>query len=223
MQVIRTNSFILRIGEETVIKAPLGELRAKQVHKNRRNQSVNAYFGHNYARRKSVLSNIAPPALRRKLAVKKLWNKYRRHPQEYPIWSDLIAPENRLKSRKPFWVETFNIENFFIINEWRNIWSNIHLFNKDLIEDPSKRVPGMDQPRWVWVKLNRLRTGHARCKSMLFKWKATENPYCQCGHVEETIQHLVEECQITSFQGGFNEIHQLSPQAKTWLSTIKVL
>ncbi|EEZ99467.2 hypothetical protein TcasGA2_TC000033 [Tribolium castaneum] len=100
-----------------------------------------------------VLSNSAPPALRRKLAVKKLWNKYRRHPQEYPIWSDLIAPENRLKSRKPFWVETFNIENFFIINEWRNIWSKIHLFNKDLIEDPSKRVPGMDQPRLQKIRI----------------------------------------------------------------------
>src|SRR5699024_615115 len=124
-----------------------------------------------------VLSNIAPPVLRRKLSVKKLWTKYREHPEDFPIWSDLIAPENRLKSRKPFWIETTNIEDFFFSLEWQNLWSNTKLFNKNLIEDPTKKVPGMDQPRWAWVKLNRLRTGHARCNSMLFKWNAVENPH----------------------------------------------
>src|SRR5699024_2134815 len=98
-----------------------------------------------------VLSNIAPPVLRRKLSVKKLWTKYRKHPEDFPIWSDLIAPENRLKSRKPFWIETTNIEDFFVSLEWQNLWSNTQLFNKNLIEDPTKKVPGMDQPRWAWV------------------------------------------------------------------------
>lgn len=48
----------------------------------------------------------------------------------------------------------------------------------------------MDQPRWIWMKMNRLRTGHARFISMLFKWISVKNPYCQCGKVEETVQHL---------------------------------
>lgn len=58
---------------------------------------------------------------------------------------------NRLKSRSPFWLETSNIINFSVFYEWRNVWSNIQLFNKDLIEDLTKKVIGIEHPRCVWV------------------------------------------------------------------------
>src|SRR5699024_6056614 len=106
--------------------------------------------------------------------------------------------------------------------EWLPVLSNIAppVLRRKL---STKKVPGMDQPRWAWVKLNRLRTGNARCNSMLFKWNAVEDPHCQCGRAEETVQHLVEECHLTRFQSGFTQIYELSTKAKTWLSTIKTL
>lgn len=34
------------------------------------------------------------------------------------------------------------------------------------------------------------------------------NPYCQCGQVEDTA-YFVQEFQLMSFQEGFNEINKL--------------
>lgn len=56
------------------------------------------------------------------------------------------------------------------------MWSNFQLFNKNLIEDPTKRIAGMDEPRWVWVKLNRIRIGNARYNSMLKKIHTVDVP-----------------------------------------------
>lgn len=57
---------------------------------------------------------------------------------------------------------------------------------------------------------------------MFFKQNPRENIYGHCNQVKETV-HLVEECQLTSFQEGFTEIHKLSPETKTCLSAIKAL
>ncbi|XP_044261216.1 uncharacterized protein LOC123009155 [Tribolium madens] len=54
----------------------------------------------------------------------------------------------QLKSRRPFWTEIPHIETCNIKDEWRRQWSNLKIFNKNLVEDPTLAVPGMDQPRW---------------------------------------------------------------------------
>jgi hypothetical protein len=93
--------------------------------------------------------------------------------------------------------------------------------NKNLIEDPTKQIPGFDLPRKIWCKLNRFRTGHGKCNNMLFHWNIRENPSCECGAEKETVQHIVEECPLTKFQQGFSKLHVLTEDALNWLQQIK--
>ena len=97
------------------------------------------------------------------------------------------------------------------------------MFNSRLITHPEKQVPGFDLPRNIWIKLNRLRTLHGRCNDMLYKWSAVPDPFCACGHPSETIKHMVNDCPLTKFQGGFEALHQASPEAIHWISNIKDL
>jgi hypothetical protein len=97
----------------------------------------------------------------------------------------------------------------------------LDIFNKNLIEDPTKQIPGFQLPRKIWCKLNRFRTGHGKCNNMLFHWNIRENPSCECGAEKETIQHIVEECPLTKFQQGFSKLHLLTEDALNWLQQIK--
>jgi hypothetical protein len=101
------------------------------------------------------------------------------------------------------------------------IWQDVDIFNKNLIEDPTKQLPGFDLPRKIWCKLNRFRTGHGKCNNMLFHWNIRENPSCECGAEKETIQHILEECPLTKFQQGFSKLHLLTEDALNWLQQIK--
>jgi hypothetical protein len=100
-------------------------------------------------------------------------------------------------------------------------WQEVDIFNKNLIEDPTKQIPGFHLPRTIWCKLNRFRTGHGKCNNILFHWNIRENPSCECGAEKETIQHIVEECHLTKFQQGFSKLHLLTEDALNWLQQIK--
>lgn len=173
-----------------------------------------------------VLSNIAPPELRRQHAIKKLWDKYQTMPDKFCISQDLInLPVTRLKSRKPIWLETYLLEPFVVARKWKLQWQKEYdsLFNSHLIANPEEQVPGFNLSRKIWVKLNRLRTLHGRCNDMLYKWSAVADPSCTCGHPTETIKHMVIDCPNTKFQGGFEALHKAGPEAVLWISNIKDL
>jgi hypothetical protein len=107
------------------------------------------------------------------------------------------------------------------VDYWKAAWQDVDIFNKNLIEDPTKQIPGFDLPRKIWCKLNRFRTGHGKCNNMLFHWNIRENPSCECSAEKETIQHIVEECPLTKFQQGFSKLHLLTEDALNWLQQIK--
>ena len=58
---------------------------------------------------------------------------------------------------------------------------------------------------------------------MLFKWNIASSPSCKCGAGVETIKHIVEECPVSKFQGGFQEIHKATRNVENWISSLKVL
>lgn len=171
-----------------------------------------------------VLSNIAPSELRREQMAKKMFDKYLLDPEAFPI-SNIIQnpPPKRLKSRKPFWAEEYLHGHFNIKDKWKQNWLSVRntLANGHLVSDPNEEVPGFHLPRRAWMILNRLRTGHGRCNSMLHKWDATNDPSCRCGHPEETIEHMVENCPLTKLHGGFAKLHEASPEVINWISSIK--
>jgi hypothetical protein len=71
-------------------------------------------------------------------------------------------PPFRLKSRKPLWKEEFLMQPFSKSDYWKAAWQDVDIFNKNLIEDPTKQIPGFDLPMKIWCKLNRFRTGHGK-------------------------------------------------------------
>lgn len=173
-----------------------------------------------------ILSNIHPPCLRRQRATKLAWDKYRSLPEKFTITADIEnPPPTKLKSRKPLWLEDYLYKPLNIDKEWKTKWETVKtlVYNGDLIKDPTMEVNGLDLSRKIWVMTNRLRTGHGKCNSMLFKWKLVPSAACLCGHPSQTIEHIVKECPRTKFNGDFTAIHSLVPEAIEWIQHLEPL
>jgi hypothetical protein len=58
----------------------------------------------------------------------------------YSITQDManLSPF-RLKSRKPLWKEEFLMQPFSKSDYWKAAWQEVDIFNKSLIEDPTKQ------------------------------------------------------------------------------------
>ncbi|KAF0755627.1 Uncharacterized protein FWK35_00017571, partial [Aphis craccivora] len=82
-----------------------------------------------------------------------------------------------------------------------------------LVSDPNKGVEGMDLPRDVWSVLNRIRTGHGQCRSMMSKWDLKDSPAWYCGYNNQTVHHIVEECLKRRFNRGIEGIHTANNEA----------
>lgn len=174
-----------------------------------------------------ILSNIAPPCLRREAALVREYNKIKEN-TTLEIHTDLAnrGDENRLLSRNPLWTQVQQIDNLSthtIEDRWLNYWNNSEVMNSDLVECPNVMLNGFDQPRRRWVTLNRLRTGHAKSNEMLFRWNLIPSPACDCGAPIQTMTHIVEECPRRKFNyGGLKELNELSQNAIDWLDNLDI-
>lgn len=90
------------------------------------------------------------------------------------------------------------------------------------MSDLNKGVEGMDLPRDVWAVLNRIRTGHGRCGSMMSKWGLKDSPSCDCGHDNQTIHHIVEDCPKRRFHRGIEGIHAANNNALEWIRELDI-
>jgi len=80
-----------------------------------------------------VLSNIEPPALRRKAATDKLVEKIVKH-DSCPIQPDILNPPLlQLTSRKPLWLDLQPID---IRSRWRHNWKSAQVVNSHLVCNP---------------------------------------------------------------------------------------
>lgn len=165
-----------------------------------------------------VLSNIEPPALRRESACRREFSNC--HLYGNSLLHDVIQeiPENRLNSRNPPWKYNNN-ESFNVKERWKNDWNCSNVTNAHLINDPSERVNGFNLKRSDWVKLNRFRTGHGRCAYNMHKWGMSGSPLCSCGD-QQTMNHLINDCPLYKFSGGLNQLHEVTPDAVTYLKSM---
>jgi len=93
------------------------------------------------------------------------------------------------------------------ITQWREDWSSASVVNHTTVTDPSIRQPGFDLPRHIWSLLNRFRTGQGPRVANLHKWGLTQSPSCDCGQ-RQTMNHIVDTCPLTKFEGGLNLLHE---------------
>ena len=136
-----------------------------------------------------VLSDIEPPALRKKGATDKLVKKIVKH-DSWPIQPDILSPPLlRLTSRKPLW----------------HNWKSAQVVNSHLVCDPTIRQPGFDLPRQQWSLLNRFRTKQRHYGACRRKWRLTDTDLCPCGETQ-TMSHIVESCALTKLNGGLSYI-----------------
>lgn len=171
-----------------------------------------------------VLSNIMPSSIRRNMAVAKEAQKIYTRPS-LPIHQDLDGRnELRLPSRKPFWTKANDIgyTNYSPMNEWLEQWESRQVTNWNLIEDPSCKVEGFDMKRRSWCQLNRIRTNHGRCNVTMHIWNRHIAPDCDCGHENQTIDHIVNECWKRKFSGGIRELNQVTDNAAKWLDELDI-
>ena len=140
-----------------------------------------------------VLSNIEPPALRRKAATDKLVEKIVKH-DSWPIQPDILSPLLlRLTSRKPLWLCLRPVD---IKSRWRHNWKSAQVVNFHQVCDPTIRQPGFDHPRQQWSLLNRFRTEQGHCGACRRKWLLTDTDLCLCGETQ-TMSHR-PHCPILS-------------------------
>ena len=172
-----------------------------------------------------VLSAITPPHLRREAAERKRLRDARDQERSNPLQTAVRGAKasGRLKSRKPFHMAKDDEWN--AKEAWMREWDNARLTGGNLISDLGARQPGFTGcSRRTWVSVNRIRTRTAKVATNLQQWKMATSSACKhCGHPEQTLEHLVNDCPVTNFPGGFGSIHQIGPEVESWLQTLAAL
>ena len=98
-----------------------------------------------------VLSNIEPPALRRKAATDKLVEKIVKH-DSWPIQPDIFNPPLlRLTSRKPLWLD---LQPDDIKSRWRHNWKSAQVVNTHLVHNPATEFwPPLATELWFMTRI----------------------------------------------------------------------
>jgi len=163
-----------------------------------------------------VLSNIEPPALRRKGATDKLVEKIVKHDSS-PIQPDITSwcpPWLQLTSRKPLRLDLQPVD---IKSQWMHNWKSAQVVNYHLLCDPTMRQPGFDLPRQQWSLLKRFRTEQGHCDACRRKWRLTDTDLCPCAETQ-TMYHIVKSCPLIKLNGGLSRLHSADEDAVSWLT-----
>ncbi|XP_055714426.1 uncharacterized protein LOC129808680 [Phlebotomus papatasi] len=169
-----------------------------------------------------VLSNIAPPKLRREAAAVREVTNCRENANSLLYTELQELPSRRLKSRRPPWTVDPSITgvDFCLEQKWKEIWSRAAPVNGHLVRDPTSRVPGFDLRRREWAMLNRFRTTQGRCAYLLHKWGMADSPECDCGSAFQTMSHIVNDCPRRGFVGGLGSLDRLPQAAHDYLRNL---
>ena len=133
------------------------------------------------------------------------------------------APKtSRLKSRKPFYQSKQN--SFRMGDEWTATWNKAVPRGGNIIEDPTKRMPGFTcHSRKLWVTSNRLLTGHGRTAANMHRWNLRETDACRhCQGGPETTDHIVLHCPVTCLAGGYETILTAGEEFKEWTNELRI-
>lgn len=170
-----------------------------------------------------VLSNIAPPNLRRLHAALREYTKITCN-EALPINNDipLFDQHQRLCSRRPSIKTAMELSRsgFNINDAWKIQWINSNTTGLIHVENPFIRLPGFDLPRHIWARLNRIRSKCGVCADFLHICGVLDTPLCDCGADRQTIVHIVTECQGRSYPGDLNDFLESTTSATDWIKNL---
>ena len=95
--------------------------------------------------------------------------------------------------------------------EWLDNTTGLRTFSPSS-PTPANTLPGMALPRTAWVRLNRLRTGVGRFRSMLAQMGMVTSATCECGAEEQTVDHVVLHCPIQRTPRGLHRLTVLDDE-----------
>ena len=162
-----------------------------------------------------VLSNVVPPALRRKAATDNMLQIIEAHPN-WPVYADVFEhPPARLASRLPIWSDMTSVDT---ITQWREDWSSASVVNHTTVTDPTIQQPGFDLLRHTWFLMNHFQIAQGPRRANLYKWGIAQSPSSDCGQ-RQTMNHAVDTCPLTKLEGGLNLLHEVDDDAVMWLES----
>ena len=85
--------------------------------------------------------------------------------------------------------------------------------NHTIVTDPTIGQPGFDLPRHTV-------SGQVKAHVVLTctNWVSPNHLSCDCGQ-RQTMNHIVDTCPLTKFEGGLNLLHEADDDAVTWLES----
>lgn len=171
-----------------------------------------------------TLSHIPPPQLRRQEALIREYRKIL-HNEQLPIHNYIpAATSTRLKSRRPVikTAKTLLDENLTIEQRWESSWNRAVPPEVSQYLNTHDKPAGFDLPRRIWKIANRIRTNHGLCRDSLHKWDKITDPLCDCGRDNQTIQHIVENCETTAYPGVMSDFLTLPHAAIQWIENLSI-
>ena len=180
-----------------------------------------------------ILAGIVPPHLWRDAATLNLARKALN--DDSHLLHDVItrpSQQQRLKSCLPFSELTCQLlsavpegisKNEWVNSMWKSLWSAsppsmLHKF----IDDPDD-IPGEDLHRKEWTTLNRIRTGVRRYGLTMKKYGVREDPSCECGHNEQTADHIMYDCPKYHPPRGLSGLKNLDKETRAWLTSTELV
>jgi len=100
----------------------------------------------------------------------------------------------------------------------REDWSSNSVVNHTIVTDPTIRQPGSDLSRHTWSMMNHFQTGQGPRCANLQKWGLAQSHSCDRGQWQ-TMNHTVNTCQLTEYEGGLNLLHKADDDAVIWLES----
>lgn len=88
----------------------------------------------------------------------------------------------------------------------KNILHRANVQNNELVLDPTQRLPGFDEPRIAWCRLNRIRTGHGNRGQVLHIWNLAESAVCDRGVANQSMLHIVNDYSLRKFDEQWLEL-----------------
>ncbi|KAJ8882506.1 hypothetical protein PR048_014317 [Dryococelus australis] len=170
----------------------------------------------------SILSNRHLPLATFRKTPHCVRNLPRNHAETRLQVSETHVP-SRLKSRNPplKLAEDLDTNGFYPDMVWQQRWTESNIISPLFAFSEERKDECMLDGK-LWCTLNRLRTGHGRCNSMLHKWRLRDDPSCPCDLGDQTICHLLLECPQPSYPGPTDDIKDLSADAIKWSKSLNI-
>jgi hypothetical protein len=81
---------------------------------------------------------------------------------------------------------------------------------------------------WIngkWVLLKRFRTSQGKCAFLMHRWGYSNATNCDCGHLSQTMDHIIDDCPIHAFEDGMLSLHEgilTTPEAIQYLFDLNI-